>query len=793
MDDKALRILEYNKIISILADMCASALGRDYVLTLRPRIESSIIMELQRETSEAVSIILKKGVAPLGGVQDIKPQLRKAEIGSSLNPGELLKVGEVLRASRSVKNFSKEDRKTGETYPIIDEIINSITVHRNVEDAIFNAILNEEEISDNASTTLKNIRKEINNKNSSMRDKLNSIIQSSQYSKFLQDPIITLRGDRYVVPIKQEYRNSFPGLIHDQSTSGATLFIEPMAVVNMNNDLRQLKIKEKIEIERILMALTEMVAQEVEGIKLNVDLLGQLDFIFAKGKLSIEYNCSEPLINDKGYIRIKNGRHPLIDKKVVVPTNLNLGRDFSSLVITGPNTGGKTVTLKTVGLMVLMAQSGLHLPADYGTEVGVFDQVFADIGDEQSIEQSLSTFSSHMTNIVNILQNITPNSLALFDELGAGTDPTEGAALAMSILDYLHSKKIRTVATTHYSELKEYALTREGVENASVEFDVETLRPTYRLLIGVPGKSNAFEISFRLGLSNLIIDKAREYISQESIRFEDLIAKIHKNREESEKERDEAIRLKIEIEKLKKDYIEKNKRLEDQKEKIVSKARQDAYTILESAKDEADKIISSLRELSHIAEEKDRNRAIEESRKKLRSSLDALEGALSEPLLNTLSNYPSPNKLKPGVIVNIVDLNQKATVLALPDSNGEVLVQAGIMKISVNIKNLRLTDEDNYKDKSAPSKGKAITKSRTISTEIDLRGKTLDEAMEITDKYLDDAYLAGLPQITVIHGKGTGVLMKGIKDLLKHHVHVKSHRQGQYGEGGSGVTIVELK
>lgn len=792
MNDRTLRVLEYNKIVDMLVSKAESSLGKEIAQQIKPISDINEVEKLHQETDEAVTMIIKRGSPPLGGIHDISSEIKRAEIGSSLSPGSLLKVADTLRAARRLRSFIKQDKEDEELqYGILGQLIASLNVYKNIEDCIFNAIISEEEISDNASPVLKNIRRQLEGKNEAIKNKLNSIINSNTYRKYLQDAIITIRQDRYVVPVKQEYKSNFPGLIHDQSASGATLFIEPMAIVELNNELRTLKIKERQEIERILAELTEMIAQQSEGIKENQKILAKLDFIFAKGKLALEMKGTKPILNNKGFINIKKGRHPLLKTDTVVPIDFNLGKSFNTLVITGPNTGGKTVTLKTVGLLTLMGQSGLQIPADYGSHIAVFNSVFADIGDEQSIEQSLSTFSSHMTNIVDILKRVETNSLVLFDELGAGTDPTEGAALAMAILDYLHNKGIRTIATTHYSELKLYALTTEGLKNASVEFDVETLSPTYRLLIGVPGKSNAFEISKRLGLQDFIIDTAKDMLTKENIEFEDVLARIEKDRRISEKNREESERLKQEIDKLKSELSEKKEKLEKRREDIIREAKIEARKILKEAKEEADTIIKELREISTQVE-KERNKKIQEAKDKLKGKLDNLESELSEKILVSKNKKP-PKNLKPGDEVIILNLNQKGQVLSKPDQEGNLTVQAGIMKINVHISNLQRIKEDKESKTSNKVKTMVKTKVKSIGTELDLRGKTLEEAMLDVDKYLDDAYIAGLKEVTIIHGKGTGVLREGIKQLLKSHRHVKSFRLGKYGEGGSGVTVVQLK
>ncbi|HWQ30480.1 MAG TPA: endonuclease MutS2 [Negativicutes bacterium] len=790
MNDKALRILEYNKIIDMLCESTVSGMGRDIAADLKPSTDLNEVRELLQETTEAVNLLLKKGNIPIGGVQDIRVPLNKVRLGAFLDPGELLKVADTLRAARRLRSFMHDDRGE-ESYPIIEYYIETLTAHKSIEERIDSAIVSEEEISDNASPALHSIRRKIKERTASMREKLNHMISSAAYQKYLQEPIITVRGDRHVIPVKSEFRSNVPGIVHDQSASGATLFIEPMAIVEMNNDVKKLKLDEENEIERILRELTALIEEKFDSIKTNMEILATLDFIFAKGKFSLELRNTEPAINAKGVVNIKKARHPLLKADKVVPIDLYLGESFNTLVITGPNTGGKTVTLKTLGLLTLMAQSGLHIPAGDYSEVAVFDEVFADIGDEQSIEQSLSTFSSHMTNIVSILEHVTPNSLVLFDELGAGTDPTEGAALAMSILELLHRQQIRTAATTHYSELKIYALTTEGVCNASVEFDVATLRPTYRLLIGIPGKSNAFEISRKLGLPDLIIKRAKEFISSDDVKFEDLIKSLEEDKKKAEEERDLASRLKFELEKAKAEADRKLEKLETQRDNLLREAQREALEIVRNSKEEAEELIKELRD-AITKENEDRAAMIEKSRSKVRKRENDLEDKIGETLFRKTSSAP-PKELRIGMTVKIVNLDQKGSVLTLPDEGGNLTVQAGIMKINVNVKNLKVVEEEQEKPKKIAGVKMNSSKARDVATQIDLRGQTLDEALINVDKYLDDAYLGSLPQVTIIHGKGTGVLRAGIMQLLKRHSHVKSYRSGGFGEGGIGATIVEIK
>jgi DNA mismatch repair protein MutS2 len=655
-----------------------------------------------------------------------------------------------------------------------------------LERDIERCIISPTEVSDDASSTLREIRRNIKISNDRIKEQLNSIIHSASYRNMLQDPVITIRNDRYCVPVKQEYKNAFSGMIHDQSATGATVFIEPMSVVNLNNRIAELLSNEKVEIERILALLSSKVAEYDDLLLSNQEILADLDFVFAKGELSISMKATEPIFNTKGYINIKKARHPLLNPETVVPTNIYIGKDFNTLLITGPNTGGKTVTLKTVGLFTLMGQSGLHISAFDNSQLTVFDEVFADIGDEQSIEQSLSTFSSHMTNIVKILDKITNNSLVLLDELGAGTDPTEGAALAISIIQYLHKIGVRTLVTTHYSELKLFALSTEGVENASCEFDVQTLRPTYRLLIGVPGKSNAFAISQRLGLPEFLIEDAKEVLSHEDVKFEDVITDLEINRKSLEKEKAEEYRK--EAERLRVEAQKQREKLNSQREKIIRKANEEARILISDAKDEADKVLKEIRKLQRIGNTK----AIEEKRQSLKDKMSKVESKLSK---NEKKNYNVPEKLVIGDKVKVHSLNQSGVVATLPDKNGNVTVKTGIMKVTVNIKDLSLDQSDSVIMATPKRFASSIKrkKASNVSAEIDLRGCLADEAIDLVDKYLDDAYLAGVSPVTIIHGKGTGALRKAVHTFLKTNAHVKSFRLGQYGEGESGVTVVELK
>ncbi|WP_105615522.1 endonuclease MutS2 [Vallitalea okinawensis] len=792
MQKKVLQKLEYDKMISQLVNKAVSKMAKDRCEALEPSTDINEIKIWQRETAQSVSMLLKRGSIPLGGIKDIRSSLERIRLGASLSAIELLYVAEVLRVCKKVKNYSRDERDQSQ-FDILDNLFFQISPLTPVYTEISRCIISEEEIDDNASATLKKIRREINLSHDRIKQQLNKIIQSNSYRNMLQDAVVTMRGDRYCVPVKQEYRSQFKGMIHDQSSSGNTLFIEPMAVVQLNNQLRELYIQEKEEIERILEELTLLVHENYEDIKTNLQVLTELDFIFAKGQLALGMNATEPIFNDRGFVHIKKGRHPLLDSKTVVPIEVYLGKEFTTLMITGPNTGGKTVTLKTIGLFTLMGQAGLHIPALDQSELAVFKKVFADIGDEQSIEQSLSTFSSHMVNIVDILANVDEESLVLFDELGAGTDPTEGAALAMAILQNLHWRSIRTVATTHYSELKVYALSTDGVENACCEFDVKTLQPTYRLLIGIPGKSNAFAISKRLGLKDDIINLAKEQLEQNDVRFEDLITDLEISKKTAEYEKDRAVRYREEAERLKEKSEEQKQKIADQKEKILSQAREEARDLLQDAKTEADDI---LKRLNKAAREKGKTinfNELEADRAQLRDALGDVEKKMNKSLFKN-NNRKAPKSVKKGDKVFVDTFNQEAVVISTPDSKGDVTVQAGIMKLKVNMKNLRIMEEKEQHQISKPvKKGRThVSKARNIKTELDLRGCTVEEALGEIDKYIDDAYLANLAQVTIIHGKGTGALRAAIHQYLKRNGHVKAYRLGKYGEGESGVTIVEL-
>ena len=782
MKERTLRVLEFTRIREMLAEGALTEAGAEKCRALVPSDDFAAVQALQAETEEAAVILQYSGGHPMTAFPDIRAALAICEKGGSLSAGMLLNVAELLRASRAARDALVTDR---ENTPILKAKAEGLFVSRNIEKDITDAIISEDEIADRASSELMNIRRHLRGAQDRIRDKLNQMIRSAALQKALQDPIITVRNNRYVLPVRAEFRSSVPGLVHDQSSSGATLFIEPMAAVEMGNELKQWELKEQQEIERILAALSAEVAPWAAGMAETEELLAELDFIFAKGLLSRRFACVSPKLNSERRLKIIRGRHPLIDPDKVVPSTIWLGEEFTTLVITGPNTGGKTVTLKTVGLFTLMAQAGLQVPADLGTELAVFEQVFADIGDEQSIEQSLSTFSGHMTNIVEIMHEVTPRDLVLFDELGAGTDPTEGAALAQSILTRLQHIGVRTLATTHYSELKAFALTTKGVENASVEFDVETLRPTYRLSIGVPGKSNAFEISRRLGLPENLIDAARKLLSGNAIRFEDVIANAEYHRQVAEKERQLAEEASRETVRLRNEAEQLRKEMEQKRTEQLRKAREDAKRIVDQARRDSENVISELKKMKKNAAAGDVN----ELRRRLEKESDALSEGLGQ---EAPDSGEAPKTVKAGDKVKILTLGAEGTVLAPPDEKGEVQLQAGMMKFKAPLSQLRMLRQEAPKEKTTV-RARTGMMSRTVKSECDVRGMNLEEALDTVGLYLDEAVLAGLNEVYIIHGKGTGILRAGIQQDLRKNRHVKSFRRGVYGEGEDGVTVVTLK
>jgi len=780
--------LELPKILKMLKQYCSSRLGEDLVDRMKFFSDSLAVKSRLEETTEAVSALRIYSDIPLGGLHDIRNALARANRGGVLDPSDLMDVSDTLRCARKLKAFLQ--RLEPDLFPHLIGLGKGITAHPELEDRINRSIGPDGEVSDTASPELAKIRRQILDLQGAVREKLNSIIRSSEMQKYLQENLITIRGNRYVIPVKSEARSKIPGLIHDQSASGATVYIEPYSVLEINNDLSRKRAEEKAEIQRILAELSGAVSLHGEEISATLEILAQIDFITAKGRLSSEMNGCAPKLTSDGSLFISQGRHPLIPRDEVVPISVPLGRDFNIMVITGPNTGGKTVALKTIGLLSMMTQYGLHIPAHPETEMAVFEQIFVDIGDEQSIEQSLSTFSSHLSNIVEFLPKVNERTLALFDELGAGTDPTEGSALAMAILDFLLERKCRCVATTHYSELKTYAYSSPGIENASVEFDVTTLRPTYRLLVGIPGKSNAFEIASRLGLDRRIIERARAFISREEMQVSDLIQNLEENRHVTAIERQEATRLRMELEQksaqLDKMFREAEKRRRD----AVAKANREAREVLRRAQREAKQLLEELKTDLEAEAEKAQLRAAQATQEKLRKS----EAELREASDHLQPSYPgkAPGTLSEGDEVMIVPLQQRAVVAGPVGENGEVQVQVGQIRITANISDLRLANKADRSRKAEPVKVATVSRKVNISPSKDLRGLTLDEAILEVDKYLDEAVLAGLNEVSLIHGKGTGALRRGLNEYLKTHPQVAGFRLGGEGEGGSGVTVVSL-
>lgn len=791
MNTKVLSVLEYNKIIEQLTDKATSEPGKMLCRELEPMTDIEQIRYAQTETADALSRLFKKGSTSFGGNKDLSFSIRSLEVGSTLSITELLNIASMLENVNRIKAYGRHDREDTPS-DSLDEYFNALEPLTQVANEIRRCILSEEEIADDASPTLKHIRRSMALTNDKIHSQLSSMVNGS-YRTYLQDAVVTMRNNRYCIPVKAEHKGQVPGMIHDQSSTGSTFFIEPAAVVSLNNELKELSIKEQEEIEVILADLSSRAGEHTEALASNQRLMTTLDFIFAKASLAMNENATMPVFNTEHHIRLRKGRHPLLDKKKVVPIDIELGTDFDLLVITGPNTGGKTVSLKTVGLLTLMGQAGLHIPALDRSELSIFTEVYADIGDEQSIEQNLSTFSSHMTSIVSILQNADADSLCLFDELGAGTDPTEGAALAISILDYLHNRGIRTMATTHYSELKVYALSTDFVENACCEFDVETLRPTYRLLIGIPGKSNAFAISSKLGLPNYIIEDAKKHITEDKESFEDLLTDLEESRITIEKERQEIASYKNEIKSLKERLESKQEKIDQSRERIIREANEEARQILQDAKDVADETIRTFRKADSSLSMKD----LEKSRQKVRDKISEKNSKLSTAADKPTHKLLKPNQLKLGDSVKVVSMGLKGTVSSLPDKNNKLFVQCGIIRSQVSLDDLVLLDEETVTTSGAmqrTSSGKLkMSKSYSISTEINLLGKTVDEALSELDKYLDDAYLAHLTSVRIVHGKGTGALRKAVQNHLRRCSYVKNYRMGEYGEGDAGVTIAEFK
>ena len=782
MLEKVLKTLEYDKIRTMVAERTQCCTGRELAEAMEPVFTNGEAASQMALTAEAEKLLIRTGRSPAEGFPDLRGCLKRVHAALYLSPGELLGVARCLKAIR----LCKEALESAEDCPLLGNLAQWLQAHRSIEEEIGRCIAGEEEISDGASPALLRIRRSMRIANDRVRERLGNMIRSATFQKYLQEPLVTIRNGRFVLPVKQEYRQNVPGLIHDQSGSGATLFIEPTAVVELGNEYKKLLGEEEEEIQRILSELTALCAPYSQDILEGLGILGQVDLAFAKARLGREMEGVQPEMDQQGFLRIIKGRHPLIPKEQVVPIDVWLGEEFTTLIITGPNTGGKTVTLKTVGLFALMAQSGLFIPAQTGSRLPVFQAVYGDIGDEQSIEQSLSTFSSHMTNIVEILKQADAGSLVLLDELGAGTDPVEGAALAMSILEELHSRGCRTVATTHYSEIKAFALTRAGMENASMEFDVDRLCPTYRLFIGIPGKSNAFEISKRLGMEERLIEKAREYLKNEDVKFEDVISGAEAQRRQAEEERRLAAAERDATAKLREEMEKQRARLEGERETLRAKAREDSRRLVNETREEMEKLVAAIRAIPGL-DQRAADRVIQRSRDALRKR----EADLAEPL-EKKSQDPgaAPKQVRPGETVRILSLDQKATVLSPADAKGDVQVQAGIMKLTVKLKDLRLIQD------TAPTKGVGkvqLDTQRQGGLELDVRGKLVDEAILEVDRYIDNCLMSGLDQVSIIHGKGTGALRAGIQDYLKRDKRVKSYRMGAYGEGDAGVTVVTLK
>ena len=791
MNQKTLTKLEYHKIIAMLEEQASSFRGRQLCRKLKPMTNLDKINTSQEQTAAAFTRLIKKGRISFSDAAPVEESMKRLEVGAALGSGELLRILKLLQTAGRVKAYGRHDTQD-ELTDCLDAYFEQLEPLTLLANEIERCIISEDEISDDASSTLKHIRRNINNMNDKVHATLTNLVNGSLRT-YLQDPIITMRGDRYCLPVKAECRGNVQGMIHDQSSTGSTLFIEPMAVVKLNNDLKELYAKEQEEIQVILARLSEDTAEYIEEIRTDYRSLTDLDFIFARGRLALEMNGSRPLFNTEGRIYIREGRHPLLDARKVVPITISLGKDFTLLIVTGPNTGGKTVSLKTVGLLTLMGQAGLHIPAGDHSELAVFHQVYADIGDEQSIEQSLSTFSSHMTNIVSFLQDVDENSLVLFDELGAGTDPTEGAALATAILSYLHKRGIRAMATTHYSELKVYALSTPGVENACCEFDVESLKPTYRLLIGIPGKSNAFAISSKLGIPDYIIEDAKKRLTEQDVSFEDMMTDLETSKRTIEKEREEIAAYKREIEALKMQTRQKQDKLDEQRERILREANEKANAILRDAKDVADETIKNFRK---FGKENISAADMEKERERLRKKIKDTSAASTIKAQKPKKAY-KPSDFKLGESVKVLSMNLTGTISSKPDSRGNVTVQMGILRSQVNISDLEIIEDVNpYSPKAMKRTSKSkikMSKSLSVSPEINLLGKTVDEAVSELDKYLDDALLSHLNSVRVVHGKGTGALREGIHEYLRRQKHVKSYRLAEYGEGDAGVTIVELK
>lgn len=795
MQEKYLKKLEFNEILNKLSDFSTTYIGKNLAKNLLPSKDFYTVSKLLDETSEAVSLVVQKKCPPFIEISDTSLYIKILESSSPLSAKALLEIAQILKLAIDLKNYYYTDNEESETkFPILEKLFSCLYTNPHILDSIRNSILDENTISDDASKNLSDIRRKKRNLEENIKNKLNSFIHSSGYSKYIQEALITIRNDRYVIPVKEEYRSMIKGFIHDTSSSGSTVFIEPLTIFELNNEINNLKADENIEIEKILLQLSSLLFPIVSELKLNIDIIGKLDFIFAKANYAISIDASKPNLNNEKYIDLISARHPLIDKNTVVPISLNIGKNFSTLVVTGPNTGGKTVTLKTVGLLVLMACSGLHIPANEHSSIYVFDNVFADIGDEQSIQESLSTFSSHMSNIVEILNSSTENSLVLLDELGSGTDPIEGSSLAISILENFHNKGLITLSTTHYPEIKNYVLVTDGFENASVEFDIENLRPTYKLLLGIPGKSNAFAISKKLGLNEDILSRASLLIDNNAINIEELLKNIYDNKIAIEREKENIEKNSIQVKNLRTSLENKNNLLKEKEQDIISKAKNEARQILLDAKNEAS---STIKEINKIYDNIDNSsiKSLNNIRNKLNNSIKDTISTTTNSNVEIVENRINPSDIKLGIQVFITNLNQYGTILSLPNKSNQVQVQIGSAKMNISIDNLILTNNKSNADNVHYSSNSSHSsfKSKTTSSEINVIGYNVEEAIFVIDKYLDDCYIAKLNTVRIVHGKGTGILRKGIHDFLKKNSHVKSFRLGTFGEGEMGVTVVELK
>lgn len=797
MNEKTLYKLEFHKVKELVKAYATTEGGKVKIDQQMPETTLNAVTHLQKETADALLMSVKKGKLPLSQLKPVAPILKRVEIGAILSGGELLVVRDALRMTRKAKSYYQDAISNGEVYEVIGPYFEALSPQNHVEREISRCIVSPEEIADDATPELSRIRKQKLTLGNRIKESLQQIIRSSHYRDMIQDPVVTLRQDRYCIPVKVEYKSQFKGIVHDQSATGATVFIEPMTVVEIGNELKGLETKEQEEIEKILIELTNSVMPYTDEIAFSYDELILLDSIFARSEFSLKYDCREPKLNDKGYIELKRARHPLLAKEQVVPIDVRLGKEFTTLLITGPNTGGKTVTLKTLGLFSLMAAIGLQIPAAEGSEVAVFEGIYADLGDEQSIEQSLSTFSAHMTNIVSILNDMSLNSLILLDELGSGTDPIEGAALAMSILEHLRKQQIRTVATTHYSELKLYALSTEDVENASCEFDVKSLRPTYRLLIGVPGKSNAFAISMKLGLPEYLIEEAKVYLEKENVKMEDILVDLEQSKRMAEIESERAQNYRLEAERLKEEIQKERSKIDKAKKKIMERAELKAKELLKEAEEEADRALKEVRAAARKAQVVIDEHGLQEAKQNMSETLKKQHKRASK--LTGKAPAKALTSVTVGEEVMVTSLMQKGVVTKAPDKNGMVEVRMGIMPMKVKLSDLQRVQEEKVepvKTNKTKQKGQIsynVRKTQTISTEIDVRGLMVDEAWPVVDKYLDDAYLSGLKQVTVIHGKGTGALRAGIMQRLKKHPHVEAQRPGTFGEGDMGVTVITIK